>query len=131
MVLFLQTNNTSTVGGKSRLTFLSWNLLALLPWDLTTDLFGLVSALFVQDLVADLFRNVLALHVGRHAALLQLDALALLSGCPPGVGSTVLPWHLATLLTGNIPAVLPGDGGALLAGHILAVLSGDQLTPLV
>ena len=51
---------------------------------LTADLFWLVSALFVQDLVADLLRNVLALHVGPHAALLQLDGLTLLSGCPPG-----------------------------------------------
>ena len=46
----------------------------------------------------------------------------------PGVGSTVLAGDLATLLTGNIPAVFSGDRGALLAGHILAVLSGDQLT---
>ena len=51
---------------------------------LTADLFWLVSALLVQDLVANLFGNILALHVGRHAALLQLDALTLLSGCPPG-----------------------------------------------
>ena len=51
---------------------------------LTADLFWLVSALFVQDLVADLLGNVLALHVGPHAALLQLDGLTLLSGCPPG-----------------------------------------------
>ena len=49
----------------------------------------------------------------------------------PGVGSTALAGDLATLLTGNIPAVFPGDRGALLAGNILAVLSGDQLTLLV
>ena len=44
----------------------------------------MVSALFVEDLVTDLLGNILALHVGPHAALLQLDALTLLSGCPPG-----------------------------------------------
>ena len=82
-------------------------------------------------MVTDLLGDVLALHVGGDLALLQLDALTLLSGSSPGVSSAVLSRHLPTLPPGDVPAVVPGDRGALLARDVLALLPGDQLAPLV